>query len=127
MCACVQRVRRGSVTVDGQITGQIQRGFVVLLGVADDDTETDLRYLADKVINLRVFEDDEGKMNRSLREVNGQLLVVSQFTLLGDCRKGAAPRSSTQLHPTWQTKCTNSSSPTSASRAHMLKPGSFKR
>jgi D-tyrosyl-tRNA(Tyr) deacylase len=91
MRACVQRVRRGSVTVDGQITGQIQRGFVVLLGVADDDTETDLRYLADKVINLRVFEDDEGKMNRSLREVNGQLLVVSQFTLLGDCRKGRRP------------------------------------
>ncbi len=91
MRACVQRVSRGSVSVDGQITGRIGRGFVVLLGVSTGDTETDLHYLAEKVINLRVFEDDQGKMNLSLKDVSGQLLVVSQFTLMGDCRKGRRP------------------------------------
>jgi D-tyrosyl-tRNA(Tyr) deacylase len=91
MRACIQRVVSASVTVDEQIVGEIARGFVVLLGVAHEDTADDVRYLADKTINLRVFEDDEGKMNRSLREAGGAMLVVSQFTLLGDCRKGRRP------------------------------------
>jgi D-tyrosyl-tRNA(Tyr) deacylase len=91
MRACVQRVKRGSVTVDGHVIGQIGHGFVVLLGVAGDDSDTDLKYTADKIMNLRVFEDDAGKMNLSLVDVVGQMLVVSQFTLMGDCRKGRRP------------------------------------
>jgi len=91
MRACIQRVTSASVTVDKQVVGEIERGFVVLLGVTHDDTEEDVRYLADKTINLRVFDDDEGKMNRSLLEAGGAMLVVSQFTLLGDCRRGRRP------------------------------------
>lgn len=91
MRACVQRVSRASVTVGGEIVGEIGNGLLVLLGVEADDTDQDLAYLADKVIALRVFADDEGKMNRSLQDVGGAMLVVSQFTLLGDCRKGRRP------------------------------------
>jgi D-tyrosyl-tRNA(Tyr) deacylase len=91
MRACVQRVSQASVTVDGQIVGQIDLGLLVLLGVASDDTEDDARQLAAKIAGLRIFEDDEGKMNRGLAEVGGAMLVVSQFTLLGDCRKGRRP------------------------------------
>ena len=91
MRAIVQRVTEAKVTVDEEITGQIDLGFMVLLGVADGDTEKDAKYLAEKVAGLRVFEDDEGKMNRALADVGGGMLVVSQFTLLGDCRKGRRP------------------------------------
>lgn len=91
MRACIQRVIEARVTVDGKVAGQIGRGLVVLLGVAQGDGEPEAHWLADKVVGLRVFEDDEGKMNRSLLEVDGELLVVSQFTLLGDCRKGRRP------------------------------------
>jgi D-tyrosyl-tRNA(Tyr) deacylase len=77
--------------VDGDVVGAIGRGLVVLLGVATGDEDADLRWLVDKVVGLRVFEDDEGKMNRALAEVGGEMLVVSQFTLLGDCRKGRRP------------------------------------
>jgi D-tyrosyl-tRNA(Tyr) deacylase len=91
MRACVQRVSEASVTVDGIVAGQIGRGLVVLLGVGQGDGEAEVRWLAEKVVGLRVFEDDEGKMNRSLVEVGGAMLVVSQFTLYGDCRKGRRP------------------------------------
>lgn len=91
MRAVVQRVSRASVTVDGDVVGEIARGFLVLLGVAEDDTQDDVIYLANKVAGLRVFEDDAGKMNLSLADVGGALLIVSQFTLLGDCRKGRRP------------------------------------
>ena len=91
MRACVQRVSEASVTVDGQVSGQIACGLVVLLGVARDDSADDAILLADKIVGLRIFEDDDGKMNRSLVEAGGALLVVSQFTLLGDCRKGRRP------------------------------------
>lgn len=91
MRAVVQRVSEARVEVEGEVVGRIGIGFVVLLGVADDDTEDDAHYLADKIVNLRVFEDDEGKLNRSLLDVVAELLVVSQFTLLGDCRKGRRP------------------------------------
>jgi D-tyrosyl-tRNA(Tyr) deacylase len=91
MRAVVQRVSRAAVTVGNEQVGAIDRGFVVLLGVADGDAREDALYLAQKIAGLRVFEDDEGKMNQGLAEVNGKLLVVSQFTLLGDCRKGRRP------------------------------------
>ena len=91
MRAVLQRVTRASVTVEGQIIGQIARGLVVLLGVEPDDTDTDAHQLADKTIQLRIFDDAEGKMNLSLADVGGAMLVVSQFTLLGDCRKGRRP------------------------------------
>ena len=91
MRAVVQRVKSGSVTVDEKITGQIGKGFVVLLGVGKADTEKDADYIADKVTNLRVFEDENGKMNLSLADVGGEVLSVSQFTLYGDCRKGRRP------------------------------------
>jgi D-aminoacyl-tRNA deacylase len=91
MRACVQRVSRASVTVDGQIVGQIGCGMLVLLGITSDDQLEDVAYLAEKTTGLRIFEDDQGKMNRSLLETGGQMLVVSQFTLLGDCRKGRRP------------------------------------
>jgi len=89
--AVVQRVLSSSVTIDGAVVGTIGSGVNVLLGVADGDGETDAEYLAAKVANLRIFEDQQGKMNRSLIEMGGQMLVVSQFTLLGDCRKGRRP------------------------------------
>ena len=91
MRAVVQRVTEGSVTVEGKITGEINNGFVVLLGVGNEDTEADADYIADKVSNLRVFEDEEGKMNLSLKDVGGEILAISQFTLYGDCRKGRRP------------------------------------
>jgi D-tyrosyl-tRNA(Tyr) deacylase len=89
--ACIQRVSEASVTVAGSVIGKIDRGLVVLLGVAHQDTEEDARYLADRVAGLRVFEDDEGKMNRSLQDIGGAVLAISQFTLYGDCRKGRRP------------------------------------
>jgi len=91
MRAVVQRVSRGEVRVDGAAVGAVGRGFVVLLGVARGDGEADARALADKVAALRVFEDGEGKMNLALAEVGGGVLVISQFTLLGDARKGSRP------------------------------------
>lgn len=91
MRAVVQRVSRAKVTVEGEVTGEIGTGLLILLGVSEDDTQDDAAYLAEKIVGLRIFPDDEGKMNRSLAEVSGGMLVVSQFTLLGDCRKGRRP------------------------------------
>ena len=91
MRAVVQRVTRADVTVDGETVGQIGPGFLVLLGVAADDQRDDVIATATKIVGLRVFEDDAGKMNRSLADVGGAMLVVSQFTLLGDCRTGRRP------------------------------------
>ncbi len=91
MRAVVQRVTRGSVTVGGGLAGEIGRGFVVLLGVGQGDRPEDAAYLAEKIAGLRVFEDENGKMNLSLLETGGSVLAVSQFTLYGDCRKGRRP------------------------------------
>jgi D-tyrosyl-tRNA(Tyr) deacylase len=91
MRAVVQRVTSSSVDSEGVRTGSIGKGFCVLLGVTHSDTEADARWLADKIAGLRVFEDDEGKLNRSLTDVGGQMLIVSQFTLYGDCRHGRRP------------------------------------
>lgn len=91
MRAVVQRVTAASVTVAGEVVGEIGPGLMVLLGVATDDTDGDAGQLASKVTELRIFEDDDGKMNRSLLDCGGAMLVVSQFTLFGDCRKGRRP------------------------------------
>jgi len=91
MRAVVQRVKSASVSVDGNISGAIEAGLVVFLGVEDDDKATDVAYMAEKVSGLRIFHDDEGKMNRSVIDVKGSILAVSQFTLLGDVRKGKRP------------------------------------
>jgi len=87
----IQRVSKAKVTVDEEVTGEIERGFLVLLGVAEEDTQDDVIFLAQKVSGLRIFEDEAGKMNKSLADIDGKVLVVSQFTLLGDCRKGRRP------------------------------------
>ncbi len=91
MRGVVQRVKRASVEVEGNVIGEIEQGILLLLGVEDTDEEKDLEYMCDKVPNLRIFEDENGKMNKSLIDVGGQLLVISQFTLLGDARKGRRP------------------------------------
>lgn len=91
MKAVLQRVSRAGVIVAGEVVGRIGRGILVLLGVETGDTDEDARQLADKAIALRIFDDAEGKMNLSLEEIGGAVLVVSQFTLLGDCRKGRRP------------------------------------
>lgn len=113
MRAVVQRVIKSKVTVDDKLTGEIQNGLMVLLGVGHDDTEKDIIYLADKIVNLRIFEDENGKMNISLLDKGGALLVVSQFTLFGDCRNGkrpgydraARPEKAEQLYNEFIEKC----------------------
>lgn len=91
MRAVVQRVKSSTVKVDNKLIGSIGKGFNVLLGISKDDTIEDAIYLKDKILNLRVFEDMEGKLNKSLLDVGGELLIVSQFTLYGDCRRGRRP------------------------------------
>lgn len=91
MRAVVQRVKRAGVSVDGELVSSIGEGLLVLLGVADDDAEADADLLADKVANLRIFRDDAGKMNRSVVDAGGAVMAVSQFTLMGDARKGRRP------------------------------------
>jgi len=91
MRAVLTRVNSASVTIDGELAGQIGKGFLILLGVGPEDTREDCRYLAEKALSLRIFEDKNGKMNLGLEDVGGQVLVVSQFTLYGNCRKGRRP------------------------------------
>jgi D-aminoacyl-tRNA deacylase len=97
--AVVQRVSRAEVRVDGAVVGRVGRGLLVLLGAGTGDAPADVDYLVDKVVNLRIFEDDDGKMNRSLLEIGGGLLGVSQFTLYGDARKGRRPSFIAALEP----------------------------
>ena len=104
MRAVVQRVSSSKVTVDGEVTGEINKGLLVLLGVTHEDTSKDVDYIIDKVLNLRIFEDENEKMNLSLKDVGGELLVVSQFTLYGDCRKGRRPSFSSAARPEVATK-----------------------
>lgn len=91
MRVVLQRSKEAHVKVDGEIVGQIKCGFVLLVGITHNDTEEDAKYLAEKIVHLRVFEDENGKLNKSLLDVGGQILSVSQFTLYGDCRKGRRP------------------------------------
>ena len=99
MRAVIQRVSSASVTVKSEITGSIEAGLLVLLGIHRDDGEKDIRWMVDKIANLRIFEDKDGKMNYSLIDTNGAMLVVSQFTLYGDCRKGRRPGYSSAAPP----------------------------
>ena len=99
MIAVIQRAKSGSVTVDEKIIGEIDHGFVILLGVTDTDEESDADYLADKIAHLRVFNDENEKMNLSIQEVGGSALVISQFTLCGDTRKGRRPSFIQAAHP----------------------------
>ena len=91
MRAVLTRVKSASVAIDGEIVGKIGQGFLILLGVGPNDTEKECRYLAEKALGLRIFEDENGKMNLGLDQIGGQVLVVSQFTLYGNCRKGRRP------------------------------------
>ncbi|MEY8000331.1 D-aminoacyl-tRNA deacylase [Clostridium sp. Mt-5] len=91
MRAVVQRVKSSKVEVDGEIIGEIGRGLNVLLGISVEDNNEDIPYMKDKILNLRIFEDENGKLNKSLLDVKGELLIISQFTLYGDCRKGRRP------------------------------------
>lgn len=104
MRAVVQKVSRSSVISCGTPTGQIGQGLLVLLGVTHDDTEADARYLAEKIANLRIFEDDAEKLNLSVKDVGGAVLSVSQFTLYGDCRRGRRP-SFTEAAPAGSGQC----------------------
>ncbi|CEP78685.1 MAG: D-aminoacyl-tRNA deacylase [Defluviitoga tunisiensis] len=99
MRAVVQRVKQSSVIVDDEIVAEIGKGLLVLLGISKDDGINDIKWLADKIVHLRIFEDELGKMNKSVLEVGGELLVVSQFTLYGDCRKGRRPSFSESATP----------------------------
>jgi len=99
MRAVIQRVKYASVKVDEKIIGKIDKGFLLLLGIEENDNQKDLDYMCDKCINLRIFEDEDGKMNKSLTDVEGSLLVISQFTLYGDARKGRRPSFITAAQP----------------------------
>lgn len=99
MRAVIQRVSEACVKVDGEVIGSIDKGYLVLLGVEEGDTEKEAQYMADKIAGIRLFEDEEGKMNLALSEVGGSILAVSQFTLMGDARKGRRPSYSTAARP----------------------------
>lgn len=99
MKALLQRVDRASVTVGSNVTGSIGKGLCVFLGVVNGDTEKDIAWLADKIVNLRIFDDESGKMNRSVIDEKGDILIVSQFTLCGDCRRGRRPSWSEAAEP----------------------------
>lgn len=99
MRAVIQRVTSADVKIDGNVKGKIDNGFMVLLGVGTGDTQEDMKYIADKIINLRVFSDVDDKMNLSLKDVNGSMLVISQFTLYGDCSHGRRPYFGDAMEP----------------------------
>lgn len=91
MRAVVQRVKYSKVEINGEIVGEISKGLNILIGISKEDTDEDITYMKDKILNLRIFEDEDGKLNKSLIDMGGELLIVSQFTLYGDCRKGRRP------------------------------------
>ena len=127
MRAVVQRVTRASVTIDGGVTGEIENGLVVLLGVARDDTREDADYLAAKIVALRIFDDAEGRMNVSVKDSHGGLLVVSQFTLNGDVRRGLRPSWSDAAAPEVAEPLYNYFVETSRKLLDRVETGSFRK
>ena len=121
MRAVIQRVTEASVTIDGEVVGKIGQGFLVLIGVEEGDGENDFKYMSTKVPNLRIFEDENGKMNRSLLDVGGQILAVSQFTLLGDARSSRRPSLPRLRVPKRPIRCMNVWWQRGANRASMWK------
>lgn len=107
MKVIVQRTQKASVDIDGQTVGQIEQGFLMLVGVTHEDTPADVAYIAKKVANLRVFSDEQGKMNLSIQDIDGAILSISQFTLYADCIKAIAPVSSRRHILIWQNHCMN--------------------
>ena len=107
MRAVIQRVSRAQVDVNDRLVSAISHGLLILLGVHVNDTEKDVKWMADKVVNLRIFEDDQGLMNRSLLDIDGEMLIISQFTLVGDCRKGRRPSWSSAAPPEMAEKLYN--------------------
>ncbi|MGN0182040.1 MAG: D-aminoacyl-tRNA deacylase [Candidatus Ornithomonoglobus sp.] len=99
MRAVIQRVTDASVTVDGNTIGRIGHGLLIFLGIGDGDTEADLKYIADKAMGLRIFSDENDKMNLNISDISGEILVISQFTLYGDCRKGRRPNFTSSMEP----------------------------
>lgn len=99
MRAVIQRVQHASVAVEGNVCGKISQGLMILLGISKDDKESDMKYIADKSLALRIFEDESGKMNKSVCDIGGELLIISQFTLYGDCRKGRRPSFDAAMNP----------------------------
>lgn len=127
MRAVIQRVTRASVTVEGEIVGEIGKGLAVLLGIANGDSEKDVRYLAEKITALRVFDDREGRMNLSVSDVAGALLVVSQFTLYGDVRRGLRPSWSEAAAPDVAEPLYDSFVTLVRSRVNRVATGSFRK
>lgn len=122
MRAVLTKVKHASVTIDGELKGKIGRGFLILLGVAPDDTEEKCRKMADKLCSLRIFDDENDKINLSLDDVGGELLIISQFTLYGNCRKGRRPEFLSAARPEIAIRCMKSSWPSAARRATTSKP-----
>ena len=127
MRAVVQRVTRASVTIDGEIAGEIGNGLVVLLGVARDDTKEDADYLVPKIIALRIFDDAEGRMNVSVKDIDGGLLIVSQLRCMATCGAVCGPRGATRPLPRWQNPCTIISWRALESCWGELRPAAFAR
>jgi D-tyrosyl-tRNA(Tyr) deacylase len=125
MRAVIQRVRQARVEVDGKITGQIGKGLLVYLGVGRDDGETDAAYFADKLVNLRIFPDEAGKMNKNLLEIGGSVLLVSNFTLYGDCRKGRRPGFDAAAEPAAAEQLYERAAELIAERSIEVEKGSF--
>lgn len=125
MRSVVQRVNSASVAVDGEIIGKIGKGLLVLLGVCDDDTDADMKWLADKISGLRIFTDENDKMNLSLEDVSGEILVVSQFTLYGDCKKGRRPNFTGAGKPDYAEKMYNNFVEYLKTKIQTVETGSF--
>ena len=126
MRACIQRVSEAKVTIEGQVVGQIDRGLLVLLGVAQGDTSEDAKWLVEKIVELRIFDDGAGKMNHSLADIGGELLIVSQFTLLGDCNKGRRPSFSRAAPPDEAERLYEEFVSEARSRCSSVKTGRFR-
>ncbi|TYR82304.1 D-tyrosyl-tRNA(Tyr) deacylase [Priestia megaterium] len=125
MRVVVQRAKEAKVTVDGETIGEIKKGFMLLVGVTHQDEAADADYLADKIVNLRVFEDQTGKMNLSLLDIKGEILSVSQFTLYGDCRKGRRPNFMEAAKPDYAVEIYNYFNEALANKGIHVETGSF--